>query len=893
MLVMRLPFFALLAAVSTALAAEAPPEFRFKIETLIEGMPQPLEMQFAPDGRIFFIEIGGKVKVLHPDTKRVVEAGSLAVFTDQENGLLGMALDPGFAQNHWIYLLHSPKDFSGQHLSRFAVNGDTLDMASEKLLLKYEEQRKECCHHAGCVRFGPDGCLYFSAGDNTNPFASDGLAPIDMRPDRSPWDAQKSAANPNDLRGKINRIKPSPEGGYTIPEGNLFPPGTPGTRPEIYVMGCRNPWRFNIDQKTGILYYGDVGNDAGGDSAERGPRGYDLINQVRKPANFGWPMFRGNNRPYAAYDFATKTVGPRFDPAHPVNNSPNNTGRHDLPPAQPAWIYYPYGVSAEFPELGKDGRCACAGPVFHWQAAYEKTGGLPAAFDNCLFIYDWQRPFIKCVRLDENAYRVGFEDFTKAIRVAQGPDDDSGRFQIRRPVDMIVGPDGALYVMDYGETWGANKDSRLSRISYQSGHLAPVAKASAKNAAGREPLTVTLSAEGTKSLENDALTYEWRLQPGDQIVAKTASAQITIPAPGNSRAELRVTDAHGSTGTAYFPLMVGNTAPVVRFESPVDGDFSPPGQPIKFKVAVHDDEDGDSTAKPDEFSIRTLVSAVWEGADGKGGTTEPGLALMKQSDCFNCHAIDTQIVGPPLIKVAEKYRGQAAGAENATVERVLKGSTGVWGQVGMLPHPQHTEDELHLMVRWIYSLEPGKGSPGLIRGLTGEIPAPPADQANVGILEASYTDAGRPPVGSLTGKAIVHLRANRLEAENGDEIHGPQILGAGNAGGKKMLGSIGDGHFVKFAGLHLGGITSATARVSCAGTGGNIQFRADSPTGELIGEVEVKPTGGWETWVEIPVALKTPATASTDLYLVFVKPGVSGGMMNLDWVQLNRQTSVK
>ena len=78
--------------VTFAAAADVPPDFRYKVETFLEGMPQPMQLQFAPDGRIFFIEIAGKVKVLYPDTKKVVEAGSLTVFTDQENGLLGMAL---------------------------------------------------------------------------------------------------------------------------------------------------------------------------------------------------------------------------------------------------------------------------------------------------------------------------------------------------------------------------------------------------------------------------------------------------------------------------------------------------------------------------------------------------------------------------------------------------------------------------------------------------------------------------------------------------------------------------------------------------------------------------------------------------------------------------------
>ena len=147
--------------------------------------------------------------------------------------------------NGWIYCLYSPKGFDGQHLSRFTMRGDTLDLASEKVLLTFEEQRKECCHHAGSVEFGPDGWLYFSTGDNTHPHGdSEGYAPIDERAGKAPWDAQKSAANTNSLAGKIIRIRPKADGTYEIPEGNLFPPGTPKARPEIFVMGCRNPWRM-------------------------------------------------------------------------------------------------------------------------------------------------------------------------------------------------------------------------------------------------------------------------------------------------------------------------------------------------------------------------------------------------------------------------------------------------------------------------------------------------------------------------------------------------------------------------------------------------------------------------------------------------------------------------
>ena len=133
------------------------------------------------------------------------------------------------------------------------------------------------------------GNLYLAVGNNTGNVMQ--YAQTDERPGRANWDDQRTSANTNDLRGKILRIKPQPDGTYTIPPGNLFPPGTPNTRPEIYAMGLRNPWRVSIDSKTGWVYWGDVGPDASQDTAN-GPRGYDEHNQARGPGILRLAVFR-------------------------------------------------------------------------------------------------------------------------------------------------------------------------------------------------------------------------------------------------------------------------------------------------------------------------------------------------------------------------------------------------------------------------------------------------------------------------------------------------------------------------------------------------------------------------------------------------------------------------
>jgi cytochrome c len=866
-----------LTAVLPAQAATPPADYRFKFEVLAEDLPQPMTMQEAPDGRLFFIEIAGKVKAFDPKSRLVNVIGELTVTTAQENGLLGLALDPDFATNEWIYFMHSPPDYDGQYISRFTLKDGKIDMASRKDLLHWAEQREQCCHHAGTLRFGPDGCLYISTGDNTNPFNdSEGYAPIDERPDRGPWDAQKSSANSNDLRGKILRIKPTPEGTYTIPEGNLFPPGTPKTRPEIFAMGFRNPWRFNIDPVTGYVYVGDVGPDAGGDREERGPRGFDTVNQLRGPGNYGWPYSRGN-RVYVDFDFTAKAPGAIYDKAKPINKSPNNSGLTELPPVQAPFVFYPGAESVEFPILGKGGRTACGGPVFHFDHSFEKSGGLPDYFDKLVLFYDWQRPFVHWARLDEKGDLAEILPFTAAARVAQGEDDGSGRFQIRRPVDFLFGKDGSLYFLDYGETWGANRDSRLVRMSYQWGNIAPVTKATVTPAAGREPLELTLSAAGSLDHEGDAITHQWRL--GDKILSTEPDAKITLKEPGDYRIELVVTDAKGAAGSSIVPVTVGNSEPVVQFLSPHEGDFFTPGEPVPYLLTVSDAEDGDGKGREAEFSVRTLVSSAWASGDGKLTDMDPGLSRMKQSDCFNCHAIDQKIVGPPLLDIAKKYKDQP-GALELSVERVIKGSTGVWGPLPMLPHSTYTADEIHMMVKWIYSLAGDQATPTVARGIEGQIVPPKDGKLATGIIEATFTDLGRAPAGPLSGKATVRLRTRRIEAEKADHIEGPKIQG-------KVIGSIAHGQSAKFSSIALGDVGSVKVRASAGGGGGKIEVRSGAIDGPILGTIEVAPTGAWDKFVELETALTTPGPDRADVYLVFVNPG-KGGLMNVDWVEFGK-----
>ena len=184
-------------------------------------------------------------------------------------------------------------------------------------------------------------------------------------PNRNPaFDAQRTAGNTNDLRGKLLRIKVRANGSYTIPAGNLFKVGTAKTRPEIYAMGLRNPFRFAVDKTTGVVYVGDYSPDANAPNPARGPAGQGRWMAIDKPANYGWPYCASPDLPYVDFDFATNTSGAPFNCAAPVNESPHNTGKRNLPKVEKPEVIYSYGASAEFPELGTGGIGPMGGPAY-------------------------------------------------------------------------------------------------------------------------------------------------------------------------------------------------------------------------------------------------------------------------------------------------------------------------------------------------------------------------------------------------------------------------------------------------------------------------------------------------------------------------------------------------
>ena len=823
------------AAVSTA---PAPDPSRFQQDVLLEGVfDEPTELAVAHDGRVFVIERHGTLSVYDPGTHAQRVITKLPVNDEAENGLIGLALDPGFLRNHWIYL---NRTVGWNHrLARFTLDGDSL--RDEKVLLEVKIDRG-CCHTGGSLAFNRVGELFASYGDNTNPFTAGDYAPIDPTPGKFVADALRSSANTQDLRGKILRIRPLDNGTYAVPSGNLFADPKEG-RPEIYTMGHRNPYRISVDQQTGWLYWGEVGPDARNDS-ELGSKGYDEVNQAKRPGNFGWPMFIGDNRPYRNYNFTTKQLFDFFDPKRPENTSPNNTGARILPPPQPAMIWYPYERSDRFPLLGEGGRTAMAGPVYHYGDYARSAERLPEYYDRKFIHYDWMRGWMMAVTFDAAGNYSRMEPFLSQLK-------------FDHPVDMEVGPDGSLYVLEYGTYWNAkNANARLSRITYHPGNRPPVAKLLASRTAGAAPLVVELSADSSFDRDpGDSVRFTWSL-PGSPD-REGARVSHTFTTPGAKRVTLRVRDRAGAESDATTEILVGNAPPVVAIDVAGNHSFYWDDTGVDYTVRVTDAEDGvlGRGIDPSKVSVSlsyggsgtTAAPAASANADAQSASVPDGLARIRKSDCLACHGVDNASLGPSYVSVAQRYQGQAD-ARLRLITKVATGGTGVWGDRVMPPHPSLSEDDRRAMVDYILSLASSKLPPRGRVPLTRHAASPGGAYR----LTAVYADQPRNGVRSLADTAVVVLRAPRVPVSTAVALHG---IGLGTSEGSDSTSHLvatvyADTSSLSLGTLDLTGVSHVAVELrSRAQYPFTIELRDGSSTGALLGSAQVKPTttGRWYT----------------------------------------------
>ncbi|MBQ1160334.1 ThuA domain-containing protein [Streptomyces sp. A73] len=514
---------------------------------------EPHGLVTAEDGRILYIGRGGgdasqpvatdwddpdigkgkgQVHIWDPKTEKVTLAGELTVFGNKgggdelvknEEGLLGIELDPDFDKNGWVYLHYTPHSeinrdthMAERRVSRFTLDEETdkLDLDSEKVLLKWPVQIHSCCHAGGGMAWDSKDNLYIATGDNNSSRFSDGYSGNNPEPNFkgvSFADARRTAGNTNNLNGKILRIHPEDDGTYTLPEGNLFTgeetaEGGGKTRGEIYVMGVRNPARIAVDKKTDTLYAGWVGPDAQNPSPTWGPAKYDTFARITSAGNQGWPYCMGNKQPYRDRNLPdpSKPLG-WYDCDHLKNESPNNDGLVNIPPARNNNIWYsPQGGAPDFPRdengvpsykldeqkltlswLKGGGQAAMTGPLYRFDDELPAKGKWPSYWDGKWFVgdfYDGDQPRHALVMPKGDtvgARPAHAESLDRIVPVGEGG--------IRNLMDWKFGADGALYVLDYGRGFFTSDDkSALWRVTYRGGEPTPSAEDMAEPALRKE-----------------------------------------------------------------------------------------------------------------------------------------------------------------------------------------------------------------------------------------------------------------------------------------------------------------------------------------------------------------------------------------------------------------------
>jgi cytochrome c len=861
-----------------AYATKTPEENRFTKTVLTNDLNEPMEIAVIPSGVVYIVERSGNFYAYKPadNITKLIHQFKVAPDTKKAfgNGLLGMTIDPDFAANKFVYFFYTPDSSSSplhQNISRFKMfTEDSIDLASEKVIIQVLLDPEVSAHTGGSLAWDKSKNLFISTGDNTVPFESNGYAPLDERPGRKTFDAQRSAGNTNDLRGKVLRIHPEADGSYTIPDGNMFAKGTEGTRPEIFTMGCRNPYRMAINQATSTVYWGEVGPDAGDDS-KNAPRGYDEFNQAKKPGNYGWPYFVGDNKAYHDSDFATHAIRPLFDVNGPENNSPNNTGLKKLPAPTKAMIWYPYRLSTEFPDFGEGGRTAIAGYYYHYNKSTAKKNSIPDYYDNSLFVMDWMRNWVFVVRFDENENYKRMEAFMPL----------TGDF--RRPIDMDITPEGIMYVLEYGSVYGAdNDDARLVRIDYNAGNRAPVAKINANDSIGLAPLKVSFNSDNSfDNDEDDQLKYEWTFE-GNKVGATEANPTYTFQNKGVFKVSLKVTDPSGLSSVDVIEIKAGNTLPEVAINTTGNSSFYFGDEKLDYTVDVKDKEDAAIDPKGIQVKLDYIPKdeGSFKNVQGKGTWVMPGKEMIAHSDCKACHTVDNTVIGPAFTAIAEKYKNKP-GEISKLAGKIITGGAGVWGNHYMNAHPQLSKENATIIVKYILSLAQRKTADSLAATGTVSLIPPAGAAGGTWVLTAAYTDGGNGVVPLTTSKQIV-LRQSTLQAQDADNISGMER-------NNNRLGAMKSGAYFVFKGTDVTGIKQVVYNYASKDNAATIEIHLDSLKGAVVSTLNYQPTGDWDKFKQATATITDPG-GKHDLYFVFKKEGtVAGqGLCLLDWVRFGK-----
>jgi PKD repeat protein/glucose/arabinose dehydrogenase len=878
-------------------------------QTKVTAQPnlnEPIGFDVLPDGRVIQTDRRGGIRLHDSAQNESTVLAEIPVYMASEDGMYGPAIDNDFENNHWVYLYYSPptvedvKLSTGEivtqttptqnapntadsisawdpwvgyfQLSRFKFVDATgtepahLDIDSEQEIMRVPVNRGACCHVAGDIDFDTHGNLWLVTGDDTpaGGGGSGGFAPSNDQLTASGLfnaphvDARRSSQNTNDLRGKILRvtvddgeISPSEEnelgGAYTVPDGNLFSVGTDKTRPEIYAMGFRNPFRIQVD-KDDVAYITDYSPDSRVPQDFRGPAGTGRVMVVRKPANYGWPLCYSTDLPYYRWNFVTQQ--PLDDPAqvHECDNperGPQNDSRWNLeggptvepgleygPPITGPEIWYSFNDNSGdtplgtpcfeyyngsgatncprlFPELGSGGVGPHGATMYHYDPDNSDDTKFPPYYDGSIFFGEFTRDMLREIKLDSdgNVFKINNLLDCGGVGTAAAARAD---FECDNPMDMMFDEDGHFYLLSYGDGFfNINADAGMYRWDYVKGQRAPIVELSADPTDGQAPLTVQFSSEGSRDPDpGDSIRFEWDFDGNGTIDSVDPNPVHTYTANGVFTAQLTVHDSSGKSSAANATITVGNTSPTITIETPVEGGLFAFGESVPFSVTVSDPEDG----------------------------------------AIDCDRVEVTFV------LAHDEHGHAGDTVN--------GCSGILTTIG--------DDVSHGGNVW-------------------------------GVISASYTDlGGAGGVPALTTVEQSNVRQKRQEVEFVLEQQGTNVQTTNDPDGSgQHRSSLSNGDWLALNGeINLVNTDGLTFRVSSNNTSvpagqpmAAVEVRLGAPDGELLTEVTLTSTGANTNWESQTVPISDPGAANRIYLVVRSIPGGATGftLFRLNWVQFEGQ----
>jgi len=521
-------------------------------DVLVTGIGAPTAIAFTPDGRLLITTQGGTLRVVENGALVATPAitfGGTVLCTNSERGLLGVAVDPAFTANGYLYFFRTFRTAGGacvNRVARFTMTGNTVDPASE-LVLVDNMPSPAGNHNAGDVQFGKDGYLYISIGDGGCDYANNsGCA-----------GANDAARDQHVLTGKILRITST--GG--IPATNPFQSAgtarcnvtgstTAGNKcQETFTWGLRNPFRIAVDPNSASmrLFINDVGQNA-----------WEEIDLGQAGADYGWNCREGSQ--------PLNTSGPC---------SPEPVGMVDP--------IFEYTRTVNVPGTSVSGCGSITGGAF-------VPNGIWPGYDSRYLFSDYVCGAIFAI--------PSTGPVTSASSFATALGGSSA-------VHLTFGPWGATQALYY-TTYASGGQVRRVQYNNPAGNDPPNAVAGASPASGAAPLNVTLSAAGSSDPDaGDTLTYFWNFGDGTPEVSTTSvTIAHSYTANGVYTATLRARDNDFAfSAPATVTITVGNAPPSVTIGAPAAGTTFAVGQNFTLTGSATDAEDGTLPASSLSWSV--------------------------------------------------------------------------------------------------------------------------------------------------------------------------------------------------------------------------------------------------------------------------------------------------